>query len=47
LICHLFAALAEVDSNLIGEDNLWEECSQLAKEINARTAEIREILNSN
>ena len=35
--------LAEVEENLIGEDNL-EECSQLAKTINARTMEIREIL---
>jgi hypothetical protein len=41
---HLFAALAEVEANLIGEDNLREECVQLAKEINSRTAEIREIL---
>lgn len=44
LIRNLFAALAEVDENLIGEDNLQEECSQLAITINARTLEIREIL---
>jgi len=46
LIRYAFAALAEVDANLIGEDNLQEECSQLAKEINDRTAEIQEILNN-
>ena len=46
LIRYLFAALAEVEANLIGEDNLQEECLQLAKEINSRTAEIRDILNS-
>jgi hypothetical protein len=44
LIRHVFAALAEVEANLIGEDNLQEECIQLAKEINARTMEIQEIL---
>jgi len=44
LIRYLFAALAEMGENLIGEDNLQEECSQLAKTINARTLEIREIL---
>lgn len=44
LIRYLFAALAEVEANLIGEDNLQEECLQLAREINARTMEIREIL---
>jgi hypothetical protein len=44
LIRYLFAALAEVEANLIGEYNLQEECLQLAKEINARTMEIQEIL---
>jgi hypothetical protein len=44
LIRHVFAALAEVEANLIGEDNLREECNQLAKEINSRTLEIQEIL---
>lgn len=46
LIRYLFAALAEVEANLIGEYNLQEECLQLAKEINSRTAEIREILKN-
>jgi hypothetical protein len=41
---HLFAALAEVDANLIGTDNFGEECLPLAKEVNERTAEIQEIL---
>lgn len=44
LIRYTFAALAEVEANLIGEDNFGEECGQLAKEINSRTTEIREIL---
>lgn len=44
LIRYLFAALAEVDSNLIGEDNAQEECLQLAKTINTRAMEIQEIL---
>jgi uncharacterized damage-inducible protein DinB len=44
LIRYLFAALAEVDANLISEDNFQEDCIQLAKGINARTMEIREIL---
>ena len=44
LIRYLLAALAEVEANLIGEDILQEECAQLAKTINARTMEIREIL---
>jgi len=44
LIRYLFAALAEVEANMIGEDKLIEECSQLAKTINVRTIEIREIL---
>jgi hypothetical protein len=44
LIRHVFAALAEVEANLIGKDNLQEERDQLAKEIKERTAEIREIL---
>lgn len=46
LIRYLFAALAEVEANLIGEYNLQEECLQLAKEINSRTAEIWEILKN-
>jgi len=44
LIRYLFAALAEVEANLIGKSNLQEECLQLAKEINARTMKIQEIL---
>lgn len=44
LIRHVFAALAEVEANLIGADNLEEECLPLAREINARAAEIKEIL---
>jgi hypothetical protein len=46
LIRHLFAALAEVNANLIGADNLGEECIPLAKEISDRTTEIREILEN-
>jgi hypothetical protein len=46
LIRYLFAALTEVEANLIGADNLQQECSQLAKEINSRTAEIRRILKN-
>jgi uncharacterized damage-inducible protein DinB len=46
LIRHTFVALAEVEASLIGTDNLQEECSQLTKEIDARTAEIRKILES-
>jgi hypothetical protein len=44
LIRYLFAALGEVEANLIGEDNSQEECAQLAETINARTMEIQEIL---
>jgi hypothetical protein len=44
LIRYLFSALAEVEANLIGENNLQEECLQLAKTINSRTMEIQEIL---
>jgi hypothetical protein len=44
LIRHVFAALTEVDARLIGEDKPQKECIQLAKEINARTMEIQEIL---
>jgi hypothetical protein len=44
LIRYLFAALAEMEANLIGENNLLEECLQLADAIKARTMEIREIL---
>ena len=47
LIRHLFAALAEVEENLIGDDNLEKECTPLAKEIKERTVEIREILENN
>jgi hypothetical protein len=46
LIRHVFAAMAEVEANLIGEDNLGEECGQLAKEINSRTTEIRGTLEN-
>jgi hypothetical protein len=46
LIRHTFAALAEVEANLIGADNLEEECLPLAKEINERTAEIQKILHN-
>ncbi len=44
LIRHIFAAQAEIEANLIGEDSFQEECIPLAKEINDRTAEIQEIL---
>ncbi len=44
LIRYLFAALAEVDTNLIGEDNPQEGCLQLAKTINSRMEEIQSIL---
>jgi hypothetical protein len=44
LIRHVFAALAEVEANLIGTENLGEECLPLAKEIKERTAEIQGIL---
>lgn len=46
LIRYLFATLAAVESNLIGEDNFQKECQQLAKEINSRTAELWEILKN-
>jgi len=38
------AALAEVEANLIGEDDLQDECLQLAKTINSRIEEIKNIL---
>ncbi len=44
LIRYLFAALAEVETNLIGADNFQEVCLQLAKIISARTEEIKSIL---
>jgi len=44
LVRHVFAALAEVEANLIGGDSLEEECLPLAKEVNERTAEIQGIL---
>ena len=44
LIRYLFAALAEVDANLIGVNNPQEGCLQLAKIINSRTMEIQSIL---
>lgn len=47
LVRFLFAALGEVDANLIGEERWQEDCLQLAKEINSRTMEIRKILESN
>jgi uncharacterized damage-inducible protein DinB len=44
LIRYLLAALAEVEANLISEDNLQDECLQLAKTINSRMEEIKTIL---
>jgi hypothetical protein len=44
LIRYLFAALAEVNVNLIGQNNTQEGCLQLAKTINSRTMEIKSIL---
>lgn len=44
LIRYLFAALAEVDANLIGKDDIQEGCTTLAKAINSRTAEIKSVL---
>lgn len=45
LIRYLFAALAEVEANSIGKNNLQEECLQMAKTINSRIEEIKTILN--
>ena len=45
LIRYLFAALAEVEANLIGADNSQEACLQLAKIINSRTEEIKSALS--
>ncbi len=44
LIRYLFAALAEVNANLIGENNSQEDCIQLALTINSRIVEIQETL---
>jgi len=44
LIRYLFAALAEVNANLIGENNSQEGCLHLANIINSRIIEIRSIL---
>jgi hypothetical protein len=44
LIRYLFAALAEVNANLIGENNSQEGCLQLAQIINSRVKEIKSIL---
>jgi len=44
LIRYLFAALAEVNANLIGENNPQEGCIQLAKTLNSRIEEIQSIL---
>ena len=41
LIRYLFAALAEVDANLIAENNSQEGCLQLTKTINSRMLEIK------
>ncbi len=41
LIRYLFAALAEVNANLIGENTAQEGCPQLAKTINSRIIEIK------
>jgi hypothetical protein len=46
LIRYVFAALAEVEANLIGENCLQEDCRQLGQDIDSRTMEIREILES-
>ncbi len=43
LIRYLFAALAEVNTNLIEENNSQEGCLQLAKTINSRIMEIQSI----
>jgi len=44
LIRYLFAALAEVDANLIGENNSQAGCEELTKSINSRIFEIQSIL---
>jgi hypothetical protein len=44
LIRYLFSALAEVNANLIGENNSREGCLQLAKAINSRTMEVQSML---
>jgi hypothetical protein len=44
LIRYLFAALAEVNVNLIGENNAQEGCLRLTKTINSRIMEIKSIL---
>lgn len=44
LIRYLFAALAEVNTNLIGENNSQEGCAQLAKSIKSRVTKIKSIL---
>jgi len=41
---YLFAALAEVNANLIGENISQESCSQLAKHITSRAEEIKTVL---
>ena len=44
LIRYLFAALAEVNANLIGRNNPQEGCLQLAKTLNSRIREIKSTL---
>lgn len=44
LIRYLFAALAEVNANLIGKNNTQEGCLRLTKTINSRIMEIKSIL---
>lgn len=44
LIRYLFSAAAEVNANLIGDNNFQEGCLQLAKTISSRVAEIKSIL---
>lgn len=45
LIRYLFAALAEVNANLIGENNSQEGCTQLAKSVKSRVTEVKSILD--
>lgn len=46
LIRYLFAALAAVETNLIGTDTLLEKCSNLAENISSRAAEIETTVQS-
>jgi hypothetical protein len=46
LIRYLFAALAQVQANLIGEETLNEKCTSLAEVIDHRTTEIQRIIEA-